>query len=198
MSGSLDRIELDEVAPIQKATEKLHQQQRVIDFVHTTLGIPQLGKPGDGVPVLPANITALDDNQLGHYLSIFAQWVGYIDYQLANADGQRQNAEAYLLYIQARVRIAIKGRSGEKKPTVQDKSDVMETNNEVIEAKEKYMFWESTYRLTKSLRDAVHLAWETVSRRITQRGQEVDRMKRESNVGNVPSMQRSNFMNVGR
>lgn len=195
MAGTLDTVDLETVASVNTAAS-LHQQQQVLNYVHGSLGIPQLQRPQAANPSLPSDITSLDDNQLGYQLSLCAQWVGYIDYQLAHANGERQQAEAYLNYVQARIRLAIKARGGEKKLTTKDKDDIMETNEEVIRAREKYMFWESTYQLTKSIRDNTQLAWETISRRITQRGQEVDRMRRENNVANVPVPGRT-FMRPG-
>ncbi len=197
MAGALETLMLDEVAPMETTKEQFHQQQTVYNYVHGALQIPQVGKPIGNLPVLPQDLTSLDDNQLGYQLSMFAQWVGYIDWHLANVDGERQQADAYLTFIQARVRIAIKAKGGEKKMTTKDKDDVTETNPEVVSAMQKQMFWESTYRLTKAVRDSVQLGWETISRRITQRGQEIERMRRETNIQNVPVMQQRPFMKRG-
>jgi|SRR6267154_447122 len=190
MPGALE-VQLDQIVPVANANVLLHRQQEVLNYVHTTLGIPQLTKPGLAISALPNDLTTLSDNDLGNLLSTLGQWVGYIDQQLANTDSERKSADAYLTFIQARVRIEIKQHSTEKRLTTQDKNDMMETNPTVVDAKDKSMFWESTYRLTKSLRDSVQLAWETVSRRITQRGQEVDRMRRETNVAGMPSAART-------
>jgi hypothetical protein len=190
MSGALE-IQLDSMVPVADANVLLHRQNDVLNYVHGTMGIPQLTKPGRTIATLPEDLTTLSDDQLGDLLSVLGQWVGYIDQQLANTDGQRKSADAYLTFIQARARIEIKQRSTEKRMTTQDKNDMMETSPTVLDAKDKAMFWESTYRLTKSLRDSVQLAWETVSRRITQRGQEVDRMRRENNVAGIPSAVRT-------
>lgn len=196
MAGTLGEIQLDSPAPPENAHVLLHRQQDVLNYVHGQLGVPQPYKPNESIIALPKDLTSLSDDQLGNYLNTLGQWVNYIDYQLSHADGERQSAEAYLTYIQARVRLAIKARTGEKKPTTQDKNDVMETNQQVIEAREKSMFWEATYRLTKSLRDGVQLAWDTISRRITQRGQEVDRFRREGHVAGMPSASRA-FTRIG-
>jgi hypothetical protein len=56
------------------------------------------------------------------------------------------------------------------------------------EAKSRVLYTEAVYKLTKTIRDKAQRNWETISRRITQRGQEIDRMKRESNVAGVPIM----------
>lgn len=189
MSGTLE-VNLEEVVPVANANALLHRQNDVLHYVHGQLGIPQLQKPGEAIATLPRDLTQLTDDQLGQLLNTLGQWVGYIDQQLATTDGERQSADAYLTFIQARIRIEIK-RVSERKLTTQDKNDMMETNPQVVDAKNKAMFWESTYRLTKSLRDSVQLAWETVSRRITQRGQEVDRMRRESSVAGMPEVSRT-------
>lgn len=186
MAGALGEVQLDAIVPVEQASLAFHREQEVLNYVHGTLGIPQFSRPGQVVSALPEDLTRLDDNQLGQLLNVLGQWVGYIDQQLANADSSRNSADSYLTYIQARVRIEIKSRS-EKKLTAQEKNDIMETNPQVVDAKNKAMFWESIYRLTKSLRDSVQLSWETASRRITQRGQEVDRMRRETNVAGIPA-----------
>lgn len=190
MPGSLE-IDLDQPAPLSSLTTTINTMENTYNYVHGTLGIPIPPKPAGQIADLPRDVTSLNDDQLGNLMAAYSQWITYIDYQLAIADGQREAAETYLTYIQARVRIEIKSRQGSEKRTVQDKNDIMETNDKVVAAKEKYVFWESTYRLTKSLRDSAQLAWDTVSRRITQRGQEVDRTRRESNVAGVPAAART-------
>lgn len=197
MAGTLDNIVLDTPAPIETAERGFHRQNEVLQYVHTTLGIPISNQPGASIMALPSDLTSMRDEQLGDLLNSYGQWAAFIDYRLACVDGERQSAEAYLLYIQARIRIEIKARPGTEKRTVSDKNDIMETNQKVIEAKNKALFWEATYRLTKSVRDGVQLAWETVSRRITQRGQEVDRMRRETNVSGVTAPVRS-FRRLGQ
>jgi hypothetical protein len=190
MPGSLE-IDLDQPAPLANLTSTIHTVDNAFNYVHGQLQIPVPQKPSVLIVELPRDVTALNDDQLGNLMASYSQWISYIDYQLAIADGQREAAETYLTYIQARVRIEIKSRQGSEKRTVQDKNDIMETNDKVVAAKEKYVFWESTYRLTKSLRDSAQLAWDTISRRITQRGQEVDRTRRESNVAGVPAAART-------
>ncbi len=193
MPGSLE-ISLEDTTPLDKASIQLHCTPGVLNYVHGQLGMPVPNRPGQALVESPRDLTALSDAELGNYLNFYGQWVSYIDYQLACANVERQSAESYLTYIQARVRIEIKSNPVVGKKTNQDKTDIMETNPKVLDAREKYMFWESTYQLTRSLRDSVQLLWDTISRRITQRGQEVDRMRRETNVAGVPAAARTSFM----
>lgn len=197
MAGSLEPINLDQPVAIERAEKEFHRSTEVMQYVHNTLGVPVAVQPGSSIVALPPDLTNLQDNQLGDLLNCYGQWAAFIDYRLACVDGERQSAESYLLYIQARIRIEIKARAGTEKRTVQDKNDIMETNQQVIEAKNKSLFWEATYRLTKSVRDGVQLAWETVSRRITQRGQEVDRMRRETNVAGTVATPARTFRRLG-
>lgn len=197
MAGSLEHISLDTPVTIEHAEKEFHRTQEVMNYVHGTLGVPISTQPGAAIVALPPDLTNLRDDQLGDLLNCYGQWAAYIDYRLACVDGERQSAESYLLYIQARIRIEIKAKAGTEKRTVQDKNDIMETNQKVIEAKNKSLFWEATYRLTKSVRDGVQLAWETVSRRITQRGQEVDRMRRETNVAGTTAAPARTFRRLG-
>jgi hypothetical protein len=136
---------------------------------------------------MPPDITALDDGMLGQLLNDTSQWCSYLDFQLAQADASRKDAEATLDFVKARIRIAIKTNEEGKKFTVSDKNDIMTTDPRVIQAFSRSLYCDAVYQLTKAIRDKAQRNWETISRRITQRGQEVERMRRESNVAGVPA-----------
>jgi hypothetical protein len=58
-----------------------------------------------------------------------------------------------------------------------------------IESQRNHLYCEAVYDYTRQLVDAGQRDWDTVSRRITQRGQDVDRMVRGNNVSNTPVAQ---------
>lgn len=153
-------------------------------------GIPIPGPPVGYAGEMPPSIVQLDDNALGELLNHVDQWLAYIDGQLAIADGERASAKATLEFREARIRLSIKANS-DKKITVGDKADMATTEPQIVEARQRYLYCEAIYSLMRAARNKAQQNWETVSRRITQRGQESDRGRRESNVAGVPSSART-------
>jgi hypothetical protein len=149
-------------------------------------GPPVSGYRGE----MPANITSLDDEQLGTMMADQSQWVGYIEGQLAIADGLKKSSASTEDYIRARIRLTLRTLSKEElggvKLSEKDKSDWVECDPKVLEAHKRALYYEGIYRLTLATRDKAQRDWETVSRRITQRGQDVQRQIRNNQVAGVP------------
>ena len=77
--------------------------------------------------------------------------------------------------------------------TMQDKSDLMLNDQRVLDAQAKYLFYFTKANILRALRNKATRAWDSVSRRISQRIAERDRMKRNENVTSTPSTMRSPF-----
>lgn len=190
MAGTLGRVDLLEPAALEEA----HRLQVTPD---ATLAVQQMGIPAPTAPYgytgeMPPDITSLDDDELGDLLNKVGQWVSFLDYKLSMADSERSSANAALEFTRARVRIALKVNASstrEGKLTADDKKDIMNTDPRVLEAWSRDLYCESVYQILKSLRNKAQNSWDTVSRRITQRGQEVERMRREGSVAGVPATQ---------
>jgi hypothetical protein len=191
MAGSLARVVLEPAATLEEGSAALNVTQQALAY------ITQSGLPLPSVSItqyrgeMPPDITMLDDGTLGQLLNETGQWCSFLDFQLAQADANREDAKANLTFVKARIRIAIKNTEEGKKYTVQDKNDIMDTDPRVVAAQSRSLYCEAVYQLTKSIRDRAQRSWETVSRRITQRGQEVERMRRESNVAGIPATGRT-------
>ena len=142
--------------------------------------LPSSGYRGE----MPQDLTSLDDDDLGDLLNNLSQYTGYVESELAQAQAKLDSAKAQFDFTYARVRIGVKS-SAEGRITDRDKTDLVITDPRVVEAQARVLYSESIYRLTKTIRDQAQRNWETASRRITQRGQEVERMKREHNVGGI-------------
>jgi hypothetical protein len=139
--------------------------------------------------VLPSNLIHLDDNNLGELLGQIASWCLYADTELAQARAARNQAEEILNSISARLRLSVKmGSEGKRKPSNPELDDVVNSDPRIIEAKRNYLFAEAVFDYTKQLTTAAQRDWETVSRRITQRGQEIERNRRTEGTGTVPVM----------
>jgi hypothetical protein len=159
----------------------------------TLAGAPRSGYRGE----MPSTITSLDDEELGDILNNLSAWCAFIESELAKASIQQDAAKAHLDFTKARVRIALKADEDGKKLTSQDKNDRVETDPRVVEAKSSDLYASSLYILTRTMRDKAQRDWETVSRRITQRGQEVQRIGRETNVAGIPMQTGRSFVRRG-
>lgn len=153
-------------------------------------GIVRTKRPREEFENLPP-ITQLDDTSLGLALQNFQEWVGFLNYELAVEESRLETSKAQHEFIQSSIRIALKASEG--RMTVQDKTDIMRNDARVSEAHSKYLYHYTKYNILKSLRDRAQSAWETVSRRITQRSMEVDKFKRGENVSSMPASLRSPF-----
>lgn len=141
-------------------------------------------RPGSGfIGILPDSITTLDDDELGELLNKLSGWGAYVQSDLVAAETKMQVVKEQLEFIQSQIRIAVRAQEG--KMTAQDKTDMMNTHPKVVEAKARYIYCYSYYEYVKAIRDKAQKDWETVSRRITQRGQGIDRARRAESVANV-------------
>jgi hypothetical protein len=184
--GSLSPIQPMDVEEIKRqlsVTDLAYQAVTSHGFVFPTL--PNQQYRG----VLPSNLIHLDDNTLGELLGQIANWCLYADTELAQARAARNQAEEILNSISARLRLSVKmGSEGKRKPSNPELDDVVNSDPRVIEAKRNYLYAEAVFDYTKQLTTAAQRDWETASRRITQRGQEIERNRRTEGVGTVPVM----------
>lgn len=137
--------------------------------------------------VLP-DIVHLSDDALGALLGEISAWATYAEGQLAIAKHAKNRAEGILEFTRSRIRLALKADDNTRKLSNPDKDDLVNTDPRVLESARDFMFCEALFDLTKLHVTAAQRDWDTVSRRITQRGQEVERLKREANLqqGNIP------------
>ncbi len=191
-TGSLGRIELQEPEDLNKGSDLFQVQRDVMQTVlEMGLRLPEL--PSNGYRgQMPPTVTALDDDQLGDLLSNLSEYGGFIEAEVAKAQGAKKDAETTLNFLKARVRIGLKAMASELgRLTKTDKDDIVTTDPRIVEAEAESLYRESVYLLTRALLKKVDQDWDTVSRRITQRGQDVERMKRSSNIAGVPTQART-------
>jgi hypothetical protein len=183
--GALGPLDFSQAPPVGSDPTYLEIYDDALDaMARKGLHPPSLPASFDGN--MPSDLTSLDDEHLGDLLNQMSAWCAFIEFELAKVAAQRSGAEANLDEMKARVRIRLKADDAGKKMPQKDKDDAVETHEEVRKANKHYIFMDSLYGLVRVLRDKAQRDWETVSRRITQRGQEVERMKRETNVAGVP------------
>lgn len=135
---------------------------------------------------MPANITALTDDQLGELLNDISQYASYVEGQYALVTAELQTAEKQETFVRAAIRKEIRALESQRKLTNPDKDDLMETDGRVLDATKSTLYYFNIKVMTRAILEKAQRDWETVSRRITQRGQEIDRQKRTMNAQQPP------------
>lgn len=165
--------------------------------------LAQKGFPTPAIPVmttnigqqpykgeLPQDLTALSDNELGVYMGLLAEWNAYVQFQLAEADAQLSQAKSAIALVEAKLRIAYKFDEERKKRSNPERDDYVRVDQRYIQADSNVRYWETIWRYTKAIAFSAEQAFNAVSRRITQRGQDIERNRREGGVTghtNVPA-----------
>jgi hypothetical protein len=149
-------------------------------------GIIHAGRPQGVTGELPADLSSLDDTALGDLLNSLSRWCGYLDTELTLAAAYKKQAEVHLAKTMARVRLTLRVDSDGKKLTDSDKNDQVEVDPRVVEASYQELYHFTVWSVVRGERDKAQKDWDTISRRITQRGQEVNRNRRDINVSNTP------------
>lgn len=152
---------------------------------------PQWGTPSGVVPYrgeLPTDLTVLTDDQLGMYMGLLSEWLNYVQMQLAEASTQQLKAKSSLAAVEAKLRIAYRLDEEKKKRSNPERDDHVGADRRFIEAQANLLYWETMYRYINAIAQGADNAFTAVSRRITQRGQDIERERRAHNQtgGHIP------------
>jgi hypothetical protein len=178
----------------EEALPKFNITDAALRDVSGIMAVPSRMREGDFNGELPPSITSLDDDTLGDLLAKANQWTAFVQFELAKADAARKGSEASLKWLQAAIRLTLKSdQITGKRLTVTEKDDIMTTHPQVVDAQSAVLFAEAKYQMIRAIYDKAQQNWDTVSRRITQRGQQVERIKRESAVGSIPAQPARSF-----
>lgn len=187
--GALGKMDLRHPADPDEGMSQLDVYKDALSHVQSR-GICAPSLPGNNYRgEMPQDLTSMDDDELGDLLNNLSQYCGYVETELSGSQTKLDTAKAQYDFLYARVRVGVKA-SVEGKMTDRDRTDLVITDPRIVTAQRNALYAEAVYRLTRNVRDQVQRNWDTVSRRITQRGQEVERMRRENNVAGVPSSAR--------
>ena len=186
MSGILGRLDILPAETFEVIDESMTRAVRDgLDAVGKK-GILHAGRPQGVTGELPSDLSSLDDTKLGDLLNTLSRWCGYLDTEFTVAAANKKQAEMHLVKVMARVRLTLKVDNDGKKLTDQDKNDRVEVDPRVVEASYQELFYYTIWSVVKGERDKAQKDWDTVSRFITLRGQDVNRMRRETNVAGTP------------
>lgn len=140
---------------------------------------------------LPADLTALDDRQLGTLMGLLSEWNNYAQAQLAEASSNLSISKAEMDFIEAKLRIVYQRDPAEgKKRSNPERDDYVGTDPRYVQAKSDVLYWEKIFLFVRAIANAAEQSFSAVSRRITQRGQEIDRTNRTNGAtggSNIPT-----------
>jgi hypothetical protein len=133
---------------------------------------------------LPQDLTAMTDQQLGQYLSLVSGWLAFVGAQMAVARMEKMVAKNQLEFTEATIRLSCKRDEEGKKRTTQERDDMVHCDRRFVEANRTYIYLDAFHALVEVIFKAAEQSFAAISRRITQRGQEIDRGSRGNAVQN--------------
>jgi hypothetical protein len=134
---------------------------------------------------LPSDLTQIDDNGLGWYLGMLSGWLEYVQQQLAEASAGMTVANAKLEFANATLLMIHKKDHLDKKRPEPERKAMVLIDRRYVEAQAEAMYHETYYRYVNAIFKAADQNYTAVSRRITQRQQDIERQKRSTGVGNI-------------
>lgn len=166
---------------LEEGAQKYNVVKDQVQDAIIKMGIPPAGPPADGFRgEMPDDITQLSDVELGKLLGKLDAWCEYTSVQLALVRSDRDAAEKELDLIAAKLRTRLKFDSETgKKLTNTEREDLIKSDARYVEAQSKVLYYEGLYRYTEAIAEAAERSFKTVSRRITQRGQDLHRANRD-------------------
>jgi len=136
---------------------------------------------------LPPDLTQLDDQTLGTLLTMLTRWLEYVGTQLTLTDLSRTVSGEQRDFTEATIKLTYKFDDDQKKRTVQERMAKVTTDRRYAKVNRAYIYLNTLYTLTEGVYKAAKQNYAAVSRRVTQRGQEIDRNNRTGAVGQLPA-----------
>jgi hypothetical protein len=180
-----------------QATYEVRSQQALTTFSQMGFGAgspPMVSSPAGPVPYqghVPTNLPDLDDTQLGHQMGLLSEWNNYVQQKLAEASVQLAKSKSIMEHVEAQLRIAYKiDDDTGKSRSNPERDDYMTCDSRFVKAKSEWLYWDSLYTAIRAVANSAEQAFAAVSRRITQRGQSIDRENRTGTTTghtNIPS-----------
>lgn len=139
---------------------------------------------------LPPDLTTLNDSQLGTYMGLLSEWSTYVRTQMAEAQANFDEALAEQVLIEAKLRISYKMDEDGKKRSNPERDDMVGADRRYVEAKSKVIYWDTIRNYIKAIAFGAEAKFSAISRRITQRGQDLERERRTHGTtggSNIPT-----------
>lgn len=132
---------------------------------------------------LPPNLTSMTDTELGDKLGELSAVMNYWGDQLALADNKNSIVKQQLEDVSSHLRLLYTTDAEGKKNTDQQRKDLMRCDRRFAQANARATYYQAFYTIIKAAHTKAEQSYAAVSRRITQRGQDVERDRRGATVG---------------
>lgn len=132
---------------------------------------------------IPDDLTELDDNQLGRYMSLLSGWIEYVSTEVSLADLSRISAKEQLEFTTSKIRLTYRLDEEAKKRTVQDINDLMRNDPRFVESNRAFLHLEGYYIQVKNKLKAAEQNYKAISRRISQTIADSERDNRQHSIG---------------
>lgn len=133
---------------------------------------------------IPPDLTSLTDQMLGYYLGLLSGWMDYVQQQLAEAHSSMTTSTAKLEFVNAHL-LMIHKKDGEKKRPEAERKAMVLIDRRYVESQAESIYHETFYRHVKAIATSAEQNYSAISRRISQRQQDIERQKRTTGLGNV-------------
>lgn len=151
------------------------------------LGIAISNRKGEG-PGMPDDITSIDDQELGEFLNKQTQWAGFLSQKLAEYESYLNVLQNEFEFVQAYLHSEYLKEDDAKRTKVTERKEIIKTDKRYIHLNRKKLVYEVVCNVIKANLNATNNNWVNLSRQITLKGQDEQRLIRNNNSMNyVPS-----------
>lgn len=149
---------------------------------------PQVHDPQSGAVVpyegqIPHDVSELTDIQLAQHMGLLSTWLEYVGSSQTMADLAHSIAEGQMGFVAAHVRLTYKMDDEGKKRVVSERDDMVKNDRLFIQADSVAKEAEAYLAFITNAYKAATQNYKVISRRITQRGQELERGHRNEGLG---------------
>jgi hypothetical protein len=172
-------------------------QATVEGYGFTLPPMPVVQGPSGWVPYngqIPSDLTHTNDQELGNFMGLLSGLIDHVNRRVAMAAGEKRAADHEFELTSSKLRISHKFDENNKKRTETEIKDRTICDSRYITAQARADYCDNVYRLLSAIQKGVEQNFTAVSRRITQRGQDLERGRREGAVQSytgAPTFRRS-------
>jgi hypothetical protein len=133
---------------------------------------------------LPDNVTELQDVELYQEMEKQTKWLNYVNGQLAQADIRLSTAKRKAELAKAKIRLSYRVDDRGDARAKDDARDMQECDRVYVNIQSELLFCEALVAYITAIKKTGEDSYAVLSRRVTQRGQELERDRRTTGVAN--------------
>ena len=135
---------------------------------------------------IPSDLTKLSDNDLGSLLTLLTEWNNFVGSMTARSQMELKTAQEVFDLVEAKLSALYHRDEEGKRRSDAERKFAVRCDQRYAHARAQLITAEAYNTILGAVVDAASKSYAAVSRRITQRGQEIERGNRTMNVQNMP------------